>query len=92
MSAALAAGCARSKSQAVVLPLRFLPTSVPVTTARYGESVVSLIRNGAFAEGWSSQGNQLAAPLGWPATRTPSVSSSQPTSPHGPRIGFGLPE
>ena len=84
-------GWGRSKSQVVMLPLRFLPTSAPVTTARYGESVVSRMRNGALDEGWSSQGNQLAAPLGWPATSTPSVSSSQPTSPQAPRMGRGLP-
>jgi hypothetical protein len=75
-----------------MLPLRFVPTSEPVTTARYGESVVSRMWNGALEDGWSSHGNQLAAPLGWLATRTPSVSSSQPTSPQAPRMGRGLPE
>ena len=85
-------GYAMSNSHAVVLPEAFLPTSSPVHTTLYGESVVSAIRIGALDAGWSSQGNHDAAPFGWFATRTPSSSSSQPTSPHTPLMGRGLPE
>ena len=53
---------------------------------------MTAIRNGAFWLGWSLHGNQVGAPLGWPATSTPSVSSSQPTSPHTDGAGRGLPE
>ncbi len=35
----------------------------------------------ALSSGRSLQGNQVGAPCGWPATITPSVSSSQPASP-----------
>src|SRR6476469_5411862 len=49
------------------------------------------MRKLALLLGWSSQGNQDAAPLGWPATSAPLVSSSKPTEPHRDRSGRGLP-
>ena len=45
----------------------------------------------AVSAGCSLTGNQVDAPLGWEATSTPSVSSSQPTGPHSEGVGPGLP-
>ena len=57
----------------------------------YSDSVRTVIRNVALFEGWSLHGNHVEAPMGCPATRTPSSSSSQPMSPQVPIAGCGLP-
>ncbi len=41
--------------------------------------------------GESTHGSHVEAPWGWPATRTPSDSSSQPMVPQGLRRGVGVP-
>ncbi len=65
--------------------------SRPLASTAYGDSAVTAIRYPAFSDGRSLQGNHDGAPSGWPATMTPSESSSQPTSPHRPRSGRGAP-
>jgi hypothetical protein len=81
----------RSYTQVVLPAPRRRDTGSPVTSTVYAEEVVSETRNVALAPGWSSHGNQDGDPFGWLATSTPSVSSSQPRSPHRPEMGTGLP-
>ncbi|SII95805.1 Uncharacterised protein [Mycobacteroides abscessus subsp. abscessus] len=71
--------------------LRTFSTRSPLETTVYSDSVRTVIRNVALFEGWSLHGNHVEAPMGCPATRTPSSSSSQPMSPQVPIAGCGLP-
>ena len=63
-----------------------------MATTVYGASQVTAMSYRAFVSGSSSQGNQLAAPMGCEAMSDPLVSSSHPSSPHFDFTGPGLPE
>ena len=84
-------GSFRSYTQVVVPAPRRRETRSPVASTVYRDAVVSATRKVALSSGRSLHGNQDGDPFGWLATSTPSVSSSQPMSPHRPEMGTGVP-